>query len=117
MAATKARTLVPFKDFTHTLSITLGGPSFHSQFQTSLERFQKTASQTIPVQAFIPLELASISYLGKANLNTGKKRRVAEFSKVLHGLDFHEPGWYGSIFGFLRDASQIRPQGSYDRAP
>ena len=93
MATTKARKLVPFRDYTHTLGIALGGPSFRRQLQTSLERFENTSN--------MPLELASRLYLGKIYLSPKKKEK--EFPKVLHGLD------YRKLLGPTREIAQSPP--------
>ena len=87
MTATKVRRLMPYKDFTHSLLITLGGSSYLSQLQTSLQRFQKQASTKIPERAFWPPDHCHL-YLGRLDLRTAQ--RAAAFSKVLHSLDYRK---------------------------
>lgn len=88
MAAMKARNLSAGRDFTHSLSITLGGPSFVSQFQTSLQRFQEDASETVPEKAYYPPELWTKVYLGKLHLGTRNRPRISELSTVLQDLNY-----------------------------
>lgn len=85
MAATKFRNSIPYKEYTHTLSIRLGTSSFLSQFQTSFQPFRNNASAIIPEKAFLVPELYRLN-IGKLRLNTAQ--RLQEFLKVMHGLDY-----------------------------
>ncbi len=83
MAAMKLIKPRPYKDFTHSLVIKLGGPSFLSQFQASLQRFEKDVFAKIPPRAIFAPEHCDL-YLGKLKL-----KHLDSFSKFLHGLDYH----------------------------
>ena len=80
--------LVPNKDYTHLLHIRLAKSSFLPQFETSLQRFRKDALATvIPEKAFKPSEYSTSLLLGRLNLKS-PQRRLEQFSKFLHSLDY-----------------------------
>ena len=87
MAATKARGLIAYRDYTHSLVIQMDASSFHSQSETSFQRFRKdTLIANIPEKANNPQAHSNKLLFGRLKL--GSLQRREKFSKVLHSLDY-----------------------------
>lgn len=96
MSATRARKLVPLKDFTHYLSIPLATRTSTPQFHAS---FRETSSAVIPRAAILNPDLLVLN-LGRLKLKS--TREFEAYSKLLHAFDIPK---------ILRVAAPTAPSG------
>ena len=87
MSATKARRLVPFKDFTHYLSIPLATCSSRPQLRASFALFERETAAIFPKGSVLNPDITRLN-MGRLRLES--EGRIDACSKYLHGLDMHE---------------------------
>lgn len=93
MSAKTAPKLVPYRDFTHYLSVPIVIRSPNPQLHASFARFERETAAIVPKGSVLSPDLALFN-LGRLKLKS--KQRIDACSKHLHGLDMHE---------MLRDAA------------
>ena len=84
MSVMKARKLIPYKDFTHYLSVPISTRSSRLQLQASFARFERETSAIIPEGSVVNRNYVR---LGFGRLRLESKERIDACSKHLHSLD------------------------------
>ncbi len=84
MSATKARRLIPYKDFTHYLSVPITTRPSRLQLQASFARFERETSAIIPEGSVANPDYVKLNF---GRLKLGSKERIDACSKHLHSLN------------------------------